>query len=46
MVNIGELHRLLEVLALVRDLIKDFPADADLSAIRADLVQQIRALKP
>ena len=46
MVNVGQLKYLLETLALVRDLLKDFPADADLIAIRADLVQQIRTLRP
>lgn len=40
---IDQLRRILETLALVRDLLKEFPSDATLLAMRAELIAQARA---
>jgi len=40
---IDQLRRVLETLALVRDLLKEFPGDATLIAMRTELIAHARA---
>lgn len=44
-VNVGELAQLLPVLAQLRDLLKEFPAQPDLVAIRDQLLAQVKTTK-